>query len=212
MTLGMHRRPFVGRHLVNWYINGMVFTSTTAGKPKNFISFSKKVEIEFWLVIWLVLKCWITYIYITMSGLHRRLFDGRHLVETSMDRYLHLRVLQHGNTKIWFPFQKNIEIEFWLAFWLMPKCWNHHSFVDISPTAVIDTSMNLYSQVIKEGNLKILLRIPDLPPVSLKATTNFELWVEIFLCADMFPYEDSKTVSVCLSVCPYPEKRGQKSP
>ena len=33
-----------------------------------------------------------------------------------------------------------------------------------------------------------------------RLTTNFELWVEIFLCADMFPYEDSKTMSVCLSV------------
>ena len=40
-----------------------------------------------------------------------------------------------------------------------------------------------------------------------RLTTNFELWVEIFLCADMFPCEDSKTVSVCLYVCPYPEKR-----
>ena len=32
-----------------------------------------------------------------------------------------------------------------------------------------------------------------------------------FLCADMFPYEDSKSVSVrlsvCPSVCPHPEKR-----
>ena len=28
-----------------------------------------------------------------------------------------------------------------------------------------------------------------------------------FLCADMFPYEDSKTVSVC----PYPEKRNHPS-
>ena len=28
-------------------------------------------------------------------------------------------------------------------------------------------------------------------------TANFELWVEIFLVADMFPYEDSKTLSVC---------------
>ena len=37
-------------------------------------------------------------------------------------------------------------------------------------------------------------------------TTNFELLVKIFLCADMFPCEDSKTVSVCPSVCPYPEK------
>ena len=36
-----------------------------------------------------------------------------------------------------------------------------------------------------------------------RLTTNFELWVDFFLCADMFPYEDSKTVSVC----PYPEKR-----
>ena len=35
-----------------------------------------------------------------------------------------------------------------------------------------------------------------------RLTTNFELWVEIF-CADMFPDEGSKTVSVC----PYPEKR-----
>ena len=34
-------------------------------------------------------------------------------------------------------------------------------------------------------------------------TTNFEFWVEIFLCADMFPCDDFKTVSVCL----YPEKR-----
>ena len=36
-----------------------------------------------------------------------------------------------------------------------------------------------------------------------QVTPNFELWVEIFLCADMFPCEDSKTVSVC----PYPEKK-----
>ena len=28
-----------------------------------------------------------------------------------------------------------------------------------------------------------------------------------FLCADMFPYEDSKTVSVRLSICLYPGKR-----
>ena len=27
-------------------------------------------------------------------------------------------------------------------------------------------------------------------------TTNFEFWIEIFLCADVFSYEDSKTVSV----------------
>ena len=40
-----------------------------------------------------------------------------------------------------------------------------------------------------------------------RLTTKFELWVEFFLCADMFPYEDSKTVSVRPSVCPHPVKR-----
>ena len=40
-------------------------------------------------------------------------------------------------------------------------------------------------------------------------TPYFELLSRIFLCADMFPCEDSKIVSVCRrpSVCPYPEKR-----
>ena len=41
----------------------------------------------------------------------------------------------------------------------------------------------------------------------LQPTTNFEFWVDFFLCADMFPYEYSKTVSVC----PYPEKRNHHS-
>ena len=46
-------------------------------------------------------------------------------------------------------------------------------------------------------------------------TTNFEFRVEKNLCADMFPCEDSKTVSVspsvCPSICPYPEKRNHHS-
>ena len=37
-------------------------------------------------------------------------------------------------------------------------------------------------------------------------TTNFEFWAEIFLFADMFPYEDSKTVSVRLSIVCSPRK------
>ena len=37
-------------------------------------------------------------------------------------------------------------------------------------------------------------------------TPNFELWVEI-LCANIFPCEDSKI----LSVCPYPERRNHLS-
>ena len=45
------------------------------------------------------------------------------VIDTSMERSS--RVLQHGNTKIWF-FLK-FEIEFWLVFWLVPKGWNHSS-------------------------------------------------------------------------------------
>ena len=44
-----------------------------------------------------------------------------------------------------------------------------------------------------------------------RLTTNFEPLVEIFLRADMFPCEDSKTVSVCPSSCQYPEKRNHPS-
>ena len=32
-------------YISNWYINGMVFTSTTPWKPQNLIFFSKKFEI-----------------------------------------------------------------------------------------------------------------------------------------------------------------------
>ena len=42
-------------------------------------------------------------------------------------------------------------------------------------------------------------------------TLSFELWAEKFLCADMFPYEDYEIVSVCQSICPYPEKRNLPS-
>ena len=45
-------------YISNWCINGKFFTGTTAWKPKNLIFFSKKFEIEFWLVFWLVLKSW----------------------------------------------------------------------------------------------------------------------------------------------------------
>ena len=57
------------------------------------------------------------------------------VIDTSMERSL--RVLQHGNPKIWIFFQKSSKFEFWL----MTKSWNHLSFVNISPTLVIDTSM-----------------------------------------------------------------------
>ena len=37
-------------YISNWYINGIVFTSTTAWKPKILIFFPKSLKFEFWLV------------------------------------------------------------------------------------------------------------------------------------------------------------------
>ena len=62
-----------------------------------------------------------------------------------------LRVLQHGNPKTWFFFQKKSKIEFWLVL----KSWNHLSFVYMSPIMVIDTSMERSSQVLQHVNPKI---------------------------------------------------------
>ena len=71
------------------------------------------------------------------------------VIDTSMERFS--RVLQHGNSKMWFFFSKKFEIEFWLV----PKSWNQPSFVNISPTLVIDTSIEKSSRVLQHGNSKI---------------------------------------------------------
>ena len=71
------------------------------------------------------------------------------------------RVLLHGNPKIWFFFQKSSKFEFWL----LTKSWNHLSFVNISPTLVIDTSMDRSSPVLFHGNSKI------------QKKSKFEFWL-----------------------------------
>ena len=48
-------------------------------------------------------------------------------------------------------FQKSLKF----VFWLVAKSWNHLSFVNISPTLVIDTSMGRFSRVLHHGNPKI---------------------------------------------------------
>ena len=68
------------------------------------------------------------------------------VIDTSMERFS--RVLHHGNPKIWFFFQKSSKFKFWL----LTKSWNHLFFVNISPTLVIDTSMERSSRVLHHGN------------------------------------------------------------
>ena len=71
------------------------------------------------------------------------------VIDSSMERSS--QILHHGNPKIWIFFQKSLKFEFWL----MTKSWNHLSFVNISPTLVIYTSMERSSRVLHHGNPKI---------------------------------------------------------
>ena len=97
--------------------------------------FQKRSKFEFWLV----LKSWNNLSFVNISPTL--------VIDTSMERSS--RVLQHGNPKIWFFFQKSSKFEFWL----LTKSWNNLSFVNISPTLVIDTSMEKSSQVLQSETL-----------------------------------------------------------
>ena len=115
----------------------MVFTNTTPWKPENLIFFQKSSKFEFWLLS----KSWNHLSFVNISP--TLVFD------TSMERSS--RVLHHGNPKIWFFFQKSSKFEFWL----LTKSWNHLSFVNISPTLVIDMSTERSSRVLQHRNQKI---------------------------------------------------------
>ena len=71
------------------------------------------------------------------------------VIYASMERSS--RVLHYGNPKIWKKFQKSSKFEIWL----LTKSWNHLSFVYISPTLVIDTSMERSSRILHHGSPKI---------------------------------------------------------
>ena len=95
------------------------------------------MKFEFWLST----KSWNHHRFVNISPAL--------VIDTSMERSS--RVLQHGNKKIWICFQKSSKFEFWFS----TKSWNHHSFVNISPTLVIYTSMERSSRVIHHGNPKM---------------------------------------------------------
>ena len=83
------------------------------------------------------------------------------VIDTSMERSS--RVLQHGNPKIW---RKKIRKSLKFEFWLVTKSWNHLSFVNISPTFVIDTSTEKSSRVLHHGN-----------PIFFFLSSKFEFWL-----------------------------------
>ena len=75
-----------------------------------------------------------------------------------INSYINLKVFtsttawKHKNLIVskWF-LSKKVKIEFWHVFWLVPKCWNYPSFVNVSPTLVIGTWFERFSRVIKQG-------------------------------------------------------------
>ena len=76
-----------------------------------------------------------------------------------------------------FFFQKSSKFEFWL----LTKSWNHLSFVNISPTLVIDTSMERSSRVLHHGN-----------PEMWKFFEKFEIDKFEFCPYPEFPYAEKK--------------------
>ena len=86
------------------------------------------------------------------------------------------------NTTPWKPknlifFQKSSKFEFWL----LTKSWNHLSFVNNSPTLVIDTSMERSSRVLHHGN-----------PEMWKFFKKFEIDKIEFCPYPEFPYAEKK--------------------
>ena len=97
-------------YISNWYINGKVFTSSTAWKPKNLIFFQNSSKFEFWLLT----KSWNHLSFVNIGPTL--------VIDTSMERSS--RVLHHGNKTIFFFKVRNW---IWLVFWLVLKSWNRSS-------------------------------------------------------------------------------------
>ena len=107
------------------------------GNRKIWFFFKKSSKFK----IWLLAKSWNHLNFVDISPTL--------VIDTSMERSS--RVLHNENPKIWIFFLKSLKFEIWL----LTKCWNHLSFVNISPTLVIDTSMGRFSRVLQHGNPKI---------------------------------------------------------
>ena len=131
-----------------------------------FFFFQKSLKFEFWLLT----KSWNQHSFVNISPTL--------VIDTSMERFS--RVLQGGNPKIGFFFQKCSKFEFWL----LTKSWNHISFVNISPTLVNDTSMERSSRVLHHGN-----------PEMWKFFKKFEINEIEFCPYPEFPYAEKKKTS-----------------
>ena len=122
------------------------------GKPKILFFFQKSSKFEFWLLT----KSWNRLSFVNISPTL--------VIDTSMGRFS--RVLHHENPKIWYFFQKSSKFEFRL----LTNSWNNLSFFNISPTLVIDTSMERSSQLLHHGDPKIIIFF------KIVRNSNFDFW------------------------------------
>ena len=142
----------------------------TMETPKIGFFFQKSSKFEFWLLA----KSWNHLSFVNISPTL--------VIDTSME--WSSRVLDHGNPKIWFFFPKSSKFKFWL----LTKSWNHLSFVNISPTLVIDTSMEWSSWVLHHGNLEMW-----------KFFKKFEIE---FCPFPEFPYAEKKNLPGFVNISP----------
>ena len=107
--------------------------------------FSKQLEIEFWLVASYFDLCWRAEITLSSS------ISVLHWYLIHQWKGLH----EYYCTTAWKP--KNLNFcsnKFEIEFRLVLMSWNHLRFVNISPTLVIDTSIERSSQVLQHENPK----------------------------------------------------------
>ena len=105
--------------------------ATAPWKPKNLIFFLC-LKFEFWLVT----KSWIHLSFVNISPAL--------VIDTWMERSSSVLATPWKAKTLIFFFSQSLKFEFWLV----TKSWNHLSFVNISPTLVINTSMERSSQVL----------------------------------------------------------------
>ena len=132
----------------------MVFTSTTPWKLKNSNFFKKSSKFEFWLVA----KSWNHLSFVNISPTL--------VIDTSVERSS--QVLLYGNPKIWIFLQKSSKFEFWL----LTMGWNHPGFLNISPTLLIDASMERSSRILHHGNPKIWFFFQKCPKFEFRLLTK----------------------------------------
>ena len=127
-------------YISDWCINGKIFTSSYYRiKTQNLIFFPKKFKIDRIEL----------YPYPDCPYPEKRNHPGfvnispTFVIDTSMKNSSSSTASKHKKKFNYFFFKK---VQNWI--WFVPKSWNHLSFVNISPTLVIDISMERYSQVL----------------------------------------------------------------